>query len=549
MVLFLGCSGGGGGGGSGSSGGSGGTGAAGGGGSAGAGGGVPGVCCPPGHFLYNSLCLPDDEPLYRCGFEYSGQPCTTMNADATCMNGACAEVCHPSFGDCDGKPGECETSLTTPQNCGACGNACAPGEVCTSAGCAPSCAPPLTNCNGACVDLLSSPRHCGGCNKNCPAPIHAKPTCSLGTCGFECLPGFTLCGDKCVDASRDPKACGASCTPCAPPKGGFARCDGGACAAACPAGFTLCGDACVDLATSKAHCGACNAPCAGTCVAGVCDPALSEVIAVADKPTDIQVDATQVYFIESGTGSILRVSKWGGPVTVLVAGQAKPTRIAVDDTHLYWTNALGASVMRVPKAGGPPMLVSAASEPSVIAVSGDEVFWVNASDRTVMKAPKDGSGAALTLWTDVENVVSMRVDETHVYTSPPGFASGPVFQTYVKRGPRDGSDPVELFSTAEGGLALDAERAYFDMMYDSGIGIVGMSKVDKKFTQLSYTGGLAVYNDLEVDESYVYYAGQRSLKCGSSVPSYAPTGNSFVVDGGYVYLTTESSNEVRRLPR
>lgn len=65
--------------------------------------------------------------------------------------------------------GACVNTQVDPANCGACGSACAAGEVCFSNGCAGSCPPGLTACAGTCVDTGSSNGHCGTCGDACPA--------------------------------------------------------------------------------------------------------------------------------------------------------------------------------------------------------------------------------------------------------------------------------------------------------------------------------------------------------------------------------------------
>lgn len=50
-----------------------------------------------------------------------------------------------------------------------------------------------TNCGGACVDLMTSPSNCGHCGNACPS----GESCSGGACG--CSSGQTPCSGACVD--------------------------------------------------------------------------------------------------------------------------------------------------------------------------------------------------------------------------------------------------------------------------------------------------------------------------------------------------------------
>jgi hypothetical protein len=50
---------------------------------------------------------------------------------------------------------------------------------------------------------------CGTPARTCPAPAHARATCSAGKCGFVCDSGYTLCGDRCISVRTDPLNCGA----------------------------------------------------------------------------------------------------------------------------------------------------------------------------------------------------------------------------------------------------------------------------------------------------------------------------------------------------
>ena len=99
-----------------------------------------------------------------------GQACSLANAAGACVNGVCSVgVCNPGFSDCDGNPyNGCETNLdTSPTSCGACGNACNPateqceGGVCVGAcgGCDDAVACTVDGCGsgGSCEHLVACP--------------------------------------------------------------------------------------------------------------------------------------------------------------------------------------------------------------------------------------------------------------------------------------------------------------------------------------------------------------------------------------------------------
>ena len=177
----------------------------------------------------------------------------TQHSDAACAAGA-SDCCFRG----GSAPSRCTDFRSDPNNCGSCGNVCAPGTTCSGGVC--SCPAGTLLCNGACVDPGTDPANCGACGNACTPGT----TCSDGACA--CPPGTLLCNDACVDPGTDPANCGACGTACA----GDTTCSGGACV--CPAGSLLCDGACVDPTTDPANCGACGTACAtgGTCDSGQC---------------------------------------------------------------------------------------------------------------------------------------------------------------------------------------------------------------------------------------------------------------------------------------
>ncbi len=217
-----------------------------------------------------------------------GRACSLANATPACMGGQCAVAsCAAGFGNCDGNPANgCEVNLnTTPASCGMCGRACSLANA--TAGCAggqctvASCAAGWGNCdnnpaNGCETNLTTTTAHCGACGRACAA----GQVCSNGTCSNLCQAPTTFCSGQCVNTSTNVGHCGACGRACGAFPNGMAVCSGGACGGLCAAGFGDCnglaGDGCeVNLQSTLAHCGACGRVCApanavGMCMGGAC---------------------------------------------------------------------------------------------------------------------------------------------------------------------------------------------------------------------------------------------------------------------------------------
>lgn len=119
-------------------------------------------------------------------------PCESNLGSATgCAQKWLATDCGYSFAPCVGcsNPcrgghfcdGKCTNTGIEPNNCGACGNVCAPGVSCINGTC--GCLPEQTLCGGGCADTNSDPNNCGGCGKTCGAGTN----CVNGGCLRSCL--------------------------------------------------------------------------------------------------------------------------------------------------------------------------------------------------------------------------------------------------------------------------------------------------------------------------------------------------------------------------
>lgn len=123
-----------------------------------------------------------------------------------------------------------------------------------------------TDCDGRCVDLMIDPGNCGTCG----AAVGPLEVCAAATAA--CSPGIETCDGACTDTARDPESCGACGAACLPEQYCTTADGGTSCTDACPPGFDACGRACVALDSDRYHCGACGNACAPgqTCREGAC---------------------------------------------------------------------------------------------------------------------------------------------------------------------------------------------------------------------------------------------------------------------------------------
>lgn len=94
-----------------------------------------------------------------------------------------------------------------------------------------------------------------------------------------------------------------------------------------------------------------------------------------NTPYDIDVDADNVYWTDTGDGSVWQVGVNGGTPTPLATGLTSPTFMALGDNYVYWMDS--TSISRVRKGGGGVQSVVKSQSVLGLSVSGEVVTYID----------------------------------------------------------------------------------------------------------------------------------------------------------------------------
>jgi hypothetical protein len=226
-----------------------------------------------------------------------------------------------------------------------------------------------------------------------------------------------------------------------------------------------------NLETDPMNCGACGHDClGGGCNKGACMPiTLSEGELT---PSAIALDATQVYWTNSGTltmsyqdGALRACPKGGGDggVVTLAPSQNDPLGLGVATGSVFWANYGAGTLMTCTLPGcAATTMASSQAGPWPVAVNGTSVFWGDTNGGTIFECAQSAC-APTQLSAEQDVPYAIAVGSTGVYWTDygsSGTAEGTVMRCPLA-GCSGGATVIAAGLFEPAGIAVDATSVYF----------------------------------------------------------------------------------------
>jgi len=118
------------------------------------------------------------------------------------------------------------------------------------------------------------------------------------------------------------------------------------------------------------------------------------LLAIGDVSWGVTIDDTNIYWTESGSGSlvgkVMQASKVDGSNPIEIANNlGRPKGIAVDATSIYWVDSADGLVEMAPIGGGASTTIAAGeTEPLSIALNSTHVYWTDRAGNHIGAALK-----------------------------------------------------------------------------------------------------------------------------------------------------------------
>jgi hypothetical protein len=237
----------------------------------------------------------------------------------------------------------------------------------------------------------------------------------------------------------------------------------------------------------------------------------SEVTGTVSYPSGIAIDSTNVYWVESGRGEIKSVPKGGGMVTTVTSGLNWPSILKLQSGSLYCVE-LGAIVKVDISSGTTTTLViwttpHFTGDAGDIAVDATSLYWTDIYGGAIKKVSING-GIITTLATGLYNPGPIAIDSSNVYWAEPNDVDpfGKIKKTSINGGTET---VLAIYSFNRAKLAVDSGYVYWiDSDGENGwsVGKVHISGGEIAIlARGQFVNGSSSAQALAIDSSSIYW--------------------------------------------
>jgi hypothetical protein len=327
----------------------------------------------------------------------------------------------------------------------------------------------------------------------------------------------------------------------------------------CAPGLGRCGatQCNVNFTVDPKNCGACNHDClGGQCFEGSCQPVL--VVGQQSAPAWIAVDATHIYWTNSGNGTVWRADKDGTNKLQIAQGQLTPWVIRVRNGRVYWgQDTTGGFVASAPSAGGGPVLDMSGPQPSPRGMDVDDSYvYFDTEDTdagTFQRALLDGGGATV-LATQQGSPKDLVVTPQWVFWS--NFADGTIMRYQIASGT---IAPFVKQLPGPFGLGWDGTFLYWTCRANGAAdaGSIGRIAVDGS-QKTTLADGLGAPRAIAVDANYMYFTSElegtvRRIPPAGGTPTVIASGQvqpwGIAIDDQFVYWAAKGGGTILKVAK
>jgi len=246
------------------------------------------------------------------------------------------------------------------------------------------------------------------------------------------------------------------------------------------------------------------------------------ITGAASTPFGVVVNASHIYWANTGNGTITEANLDGSDPTTLITGASTPSGLVVDSTYIYWANQTGDECIgRADLDGSNVNQCFINSDngnygPIGLAVDANYVYWTTGYFDTVGRANLDGIGVpdqnfivpAGAKGSDA--LTGLAVNASYIYWADETTDT-------ISRANIDG-DPSTILTpfisgANSGGVVLDASATYIYWANVSA-GTIGRANIDGSGATSSFIGGASSPVGVWVNADYIYWANSGNSTIG-----------------------------------